>query len=112
MRAVCLFGRMYSPYTIKTPTRDELYALLSALLCSFVLLSCSTSPQVFLFLFNDMLLITKGDARKDRFQVMAKFMREDHVRLEIMADTDGSFCVSCCASLSFPPVVSLEWYGV
>jgi len=43
---------------------------------------------VFLFLFNDMLLITKGDARKDRFQVMAKFMREDHVRLEIMADTD------------------------
>jgi hypothetical protein len=48
-----------------------------------------------LFVFNDQLLVTKGDIKKDRFQIIAKFTRDDiNFRLEIMADTDGSVPVS------------------
>lgn len=45
--------------------------------------------EVCLFVFNDQLLVTKGDIKKDRFQIIAKFTRDDiNFRLEIMADTD------------------------
>lgn len=45
--------------------------------------------QVCLFLFNDLLLVAKGDIKKDKFTVIARFMREDNLRLEVMADTNG-----------------------
>ncbi len=62
-------------------------------------------------MFNDQLLVTKGDIKKDRFQIIAKFTRDDiNFRLEIMADTDGSVpvslwwcavsCVSCAVCVS------------
>jgi len=71
--------------------------------CSPFNILCSPA-QVCLFVFNDQLLVTKGDIKKDRFQIIAKFTRDDiNFRLEIMADTDGS--VPVCASVSCVPCV-------
>jgi hypothetical protein len=50
--------------------------------------------------FSDQLLVTKGDIKKDRFQIIAKFTRDDtNLRLEVMADTDGSYPPSPSPSL-------------
>ncbi len=43
-----------------------------------------------MFLFNDMLLVTKGDIKKDRYKVTTKLMRGDNARVEAMADSDGT----------------------
>jgi hypothetical protein len=54
--------------------------------------------------FSDQLLVTKGDIKKDRFQIIAKFTRDDtNLRLEVMADTDGS-----CPPLSLRSFVCLQ----
>jgi hypothetical protein len=107
-------------HTHTEPSATRMLTFLSSVFYFFLVV---VFPQVCLFVFNDQLLVTKGDIKKDRFQIIAKFTRDDiNFRLEIMADTDGSVPVrhvcrvvyvtlSCCVLLQLTWVALCRLHG-